>query len=229
MFKGWNKYNYIFYIFSCVTLIIVTVIFRSSVLTLLASIIGLTSGMMNLKANKLCFLTYIVQAALYSYISFSNKFYGEAILAGLYLLPMYIYSAFRWIKKKPDNKDDSDLKVYKLEAKYYIWIIVAGAVITGGYGYLLSVFNSSAPYLNSLGTFMCIAAAFLTAKRVKEQWYFWIGYSISLAIIWAGTLSVNMDQIALLVQIVLYMGINIGGLLRWNKLYNDANPSLTKK
>jgi nicotinamide mononucleotide transporter PnuC len=229
MFKGWNKWNYIFYIFSCVTLIAVTIIFRSSVLTLLASLIGLTSGMMNLKANKLCFITYIVQAALYSYVSFTNKFYGEAILAGLYLFPMYIYSAFKWIRKKTDDKDDSDPKVYKLEAKYYIWIAAAGVVITGGYGYLLSVLNSSAPYLNSLGTFMCIAAAFLTAKRVKEQWYFWMGYSISLIIIWAGTLGTNMDQIALLIQIVLYMGINLGGLLRWNKLYKETNPSLTKQ
>ena len=64
----------------------------------LVSTVGITAGVIHMKANKYSYILYIIQISLYAYVSWRNRFIGEAVLAAFYLLPLYIYSAIKWIK-----------------------------------------------------------------------------------------------------------------------------------
>lgn len=223
MFKNWTKADIVFYVASMTLLVVTGIIFKAAVISFIISVVGVTAGFMNMKANKYCYLFYIVQVALYSYVSWKNRFIGEAVLNAFYLLPLYVYSAFKWLKK---NDMPAEFQIFKITKKLLIILALAGIVITTGYGYVLNLLNSNLPYVNALATFISIAAGYLSSRRIKEQWYFWVAASIIFSVIWISTLGKDTSQITLIFQNIPYVILNVMGLIKWNKLYNQHHESL---
>lgn len=203
--------------------VVTGIIFKAAPISFIISVVGVTAGFMNMKANKYCYIPYIVQVTLYAYVSWNNRFIGEAVLNAFYLLPLYIYSAFKWIRKKDL---ESDFQIFAITKKLLIILGIAGIVITTGYGYVLQSLKSNLPFINAFATFISIAAGYLSARRIKEQWYFWIASSIIFSVIWITTLGNDTSQITLILQNIPYLIINIVGLVKWNKLYKQSQESL---
>ncbi len=222
MFKNWTKADIILYIASMMLIVISGFIFKAYFLSFLASIIGITAGIMNMKANKYCYILYMAQVILYAFVAWHNKFIGEAILAAFYLLPLYTYSAVKWIKA---SRKDEKLLIFKMTKKLLVILSIACVIVTFGYGYVLDMLNSNLPYINALGTFTSVAAGYLSANRIKEQWYFWIAYSLIFSGIWISTLIADTSQVTLILQNIPYLYINIVGLVKWNKLYKESNKN----
>ena len=224
MFKNWSKGDFIFYFASIILIAVTGIIFKAYWVSFLVSAVGITAGVIHMKANKYSYILYIIQISLYAYVSWRNRFIGEAVLAAFYLLPLYIYSAVRWIKL--GNKEKGDAEIFKITKKQIIILAVACVAVTGGYGYVLSLLKSNLPYANALGTFLSVAAGYLSAKRVKEQWLFWISYSLIFSGIWISTLGSDTSNVTLIVQNIPYLYINISGLIKWNKLYKEAHAEV---
>ncbi len=224
MLKNITKVDYVFYGLSITLILVFALVFQVPFLVFLVSATGITAGVLNMKGNKYCNIFYSIQIALYAYISFRNKFFGEAILAGLYLFPVYIFSTYKWVIKK--GKEEVIARVYKINLKQVLALSIIGIVGTLAYGYFLNFIGSSLPYLNALGTFATIGAGYLYALRIKEQWYLWSSYTIILAIIWISTLQVDKSQITMIVQNIPFLIINIVGLVKWQKLYKEQDQDI---
>ena len=115
MFRNWTKSDIIFYGASMVLIITAGIIFEAAFISLVISIVGITAGIMNMKADKYCYLFYIVQITLYAFVSWRNRFIGEAVLAAFYLLPLYIYSSVRWLGKKSVK---ADFQIFRITKTY---------------------------------------------------------------------------------------------------------------
>lgn len=222
MFKNWTKADLIFYSASIILIIVSGIIFKAYWISFLVSIIGITAGILNMKANKYSYVLYTAQVILYAYVSWRNRFIGEAVLAAFYLLPVYAYSAVKWIRI---SRKEPGLQIFKITKKLLIILAIACVVVTAGYGYVLSLLNSGLPYVNALGTFTSVAAGYLSARRIKEQWYFWIAYSLIFSGIWISTLGPDTSQITLILQNIPFLYINIVGLVKWNRMYREVNGS----
>lgn len=222
MFKNWTKTDIIFYALSITLIVISGIVFKAYWVSFLVSIIGITAGILNMKANKYSYVLYVAQVMLYAYVSYHNKFIGETILAVFYLLPVYAYSAIKWIRASRKNPG---VQIFKITKKIIIILAIAGVVVTAGYGYILKLLNSDLPYINALGTFTSVAAGFLSARRIKEQWYFWIAYSIIFSGIWISTLSSDTSQMTLVLQNIPFLYINIVGLIKWNRMYKESRDN----
>lgn len=222
MFRNWTKADLIFYSASIILIIVSGIIFKAYWISFLVSIIGITAGILNMKANKYSYVLYTAQVILYAYVSWHNRFIGEAVLAAFYLLPVYAYSAVKWIRI---SRKEPGLQIFKITKKLLIILAIACVVVTAGYGYVLSLLNSNLPYINALGTFTSVAAGYLSARRIKEQWYFWIAYSLIFSGIWISTLGPDTSQITLILQNIPFLYINIVGLIKWNRMYREVNGS----
>lgn len=222
MFRNWTKADLIFYSASIILIIVSGIIFKAYWISFLVSIIGITAGILNMKANKYSYVLYTAQVILYAYVSWHNRFIGEAVLAAFYLLPVYVYSAVKWIRI---SRKEPGLQIFKITKKLLIILAIACVVVTAVYGYVLSLLNSNLPYINALGTFTSVAAGYLSARRIKEQWYFWIAYSLIFSGIWISTLGPDTSQITLILQNIPFLYINIVGLIKWNRMYREVNGS----
>ena len=94
--------------------------------------------------------------------------------------------------------------------------LIAAAVITAMVivsGYLLSTYTDAAfPYIDSATTFAAMWATFLVARKVLENWWYWLVIDIvSIFIYW----SRGLELTSLL--FVLYVIMIPFGLLSWSR------------
>jgi nicotinamide mononucleotide transporter PnuC len=201
---------------SYAVLVSCTAIFRTGLWALVAALFSITGGILNMRASRLCYPFYIVSVSIYGAIAFSQKFYGEVVLNFGYNLPLYILAVIAWAKNRKKSEAGT---ISALKLKHLAVILAASAVITVAYGWALARAGSALPYLNSFGTCMCAAACYLTSRRVREQWWFWMIYNSTLIAMWASTLTVSAEQLALFLHYLLYAPINVIGVIRWNRMY----------
>ena len=90
-------------------MILITVAFvlfdRKNVLTLAASVIGVTSLLFNAKGNPFGQTLMVVFSILYGIISFSFSYYGEMITNIGMMMPLAIFFLASWLKHLMTGKD----------------------------------------------------------------------------------------------------------------------------
>ncbi len=235
LLKIFNLYELIFITISLLLLIglgIYNLIFNFSVLNifeLISVILGLLAATLNGKRKKYAFFFYSVYVTIYGIISFISKQYGEGVLNIAINLPMYLYTIYNYyIKDKRSDKNiessQNDFKINKINKYMIIGIILFIPIITGLYGFILSLLKSNHPYLNALATSLALASVFLATKGILEQWYFWIFYSIILIVIWVlNYINSGSSGLLYIALNIIYVIVNTYFLIKWCIIYKKQN------
>lgn len=235
LLKIFNLYELIFITISLLLLIglgIYNLIFNFSVLNifeLISVILGLLAATLNGKRKKYAFFFYSVYVTIYGIISFISKQYGEGVLNIAINLPMYLYTIYNYyIKDKRSDKNiessQNDFKINKINKYMIIGIILFIPIITGLYGFILSLLKSNYPYLNALATSLALVSVFLATKGILEQWYFWIFYSIILIVIWVlNYINSGSSGLLYIALNIIYVIVNTYFLIKWYIIYKKQN------
>lgn len=235
LLKIFNLYELIFITISLLLLIglgIYNLIFNFSVLNifeLISVILGLLAATLNGKRKKYAFFFYSVYVTIYGIISFISKQYGEGVLNIAINLPMYLYTIYNYyIKDKRSDKNiessQKDFKINKINKYMIIGIILFIPIITGLYGFILSLLKSNYPYLNALATSLALVSVFLATKGILEQWYFWIFYSIILIVIWVlNYINSGSSGLLYIALNIIYVIVNTYFLIKWYIIYKKQN------
>lgn len=216
-FCGWIKWDWLFYLTCLFVLILSTIILNGSRLSLLIACCSITGAVFNAKLFRVCFVFYLISTVLYAFVAYQNRFYGEFFLDVFYLFPVYIYGLFFWRRNAPQRGKTG---IANLKTKQLILIVFIGIILILFYGYILLILGSLLPYVNSFATFVCATAAYLAAKKIRQQWLFWILYSITVMYIWMTTLSGSTAQVPLFIVNMIFIIINIIGYRNWSKMQN---------
>ena len=95
------------------------------------------------------------------------------------------------------------------------------AVLSGGSGFLLERYSDAAyPYVDSATTWAAIWTTFLVARKVLENWWYWLVIdAVSVAIYWSRDLPLT----ALL--FVVYLVMIPFGLWSWTRSYRGQDDA----
>ena len=119
------------------------------------------------KKNIFCWYAAILSVLLYFFICIDAKLYAESGLQLFYLF-MAFYGLYSWNKKNETN-------IISINAKTHIKLIIIGLLLTFLLGYYLTIFTSAAsPLIDSFTTIFSIIATFMVAKKILENWIYWI-------------------------------------------------------
>lgn len=227
VFKDWKWYELAYIIVSFIALITVTIVCKSWIVTLFVALFGLVGTALNTKTNKFCFIFYVISAVLYAYVAFTEKYYGEMILNICYIIPIYTISTINIFRH---NKEKISFQVAPLKLKTLIIIVLLGALVIIGYGFILKYIGSALPFLNSAATAFCASASYLASRKNIGQWYFWLIYNVVQFALWFLTISAdNLKGIPLIVLNIIYFGINIYGLITWLKIMKNNKVEGSEK
>lgn len=94
---------------------------RESILTLIASLIGVTSLIFNAKGNPFGQFLMVVFSVLYGIISFTFSYYGEMITYLGMTAPMAVFALISWIKN-PYDGNKSEVKINRLKKKEIVFM-----------------------------------------------------------------------------------------------------------
>lgn len=151
-------------------------------LELAAVVLAIAYLVLAIRQNIWCWVCAAISTGIYIFLFVDARLYMESVLNGFYFA-MAIYGWFSW---RRGSGDEHALPVVCWPLARHVTalaIVVAGSSITG---WALSTWTDAVyPYIDSMTTFAAIWATFLVARKVLENWWYWLVIDIaSLFIYW---------------------------------------------
>lgn len=134
--------------------------------------------------NIWCWLFGIASPVLTMYaLYFYFNLYAEVLLQ-VYYIAMAVYGFYTW---KFGGVKHNEKPIEKWSIKKHILIVSAGFVLVLMLGYYLKHYTDAAStYTDSFTTVFAVFATYMTAKRLLENWIYWIIIDFVSIFLYAG-------------------------------------------
>ena len=166
-----------------------------------------------IRQNIWCWPCAAASAAIYVVLFAEARLYMEALL-NVFYFGMAVYGL--WVWRGGAQHKQPPVTVWPLRRHVAaIGTIVAASLATG---FLLTTYTDAAfPYVDSMTTFAAIWATFLVARKVLENWWYWLLIDVvSVLIYWNRGLELTSMLFAVYVVMIPF------GLMAWSRSRAEA-------
>lgn len=185
-----------------------------SFLEVIAVVAAVLYLLLAIRQNIWCWFFAAISTTLYVLIFIDVRLYMEAVLNGFYLC-MAVYGWHTW---RHGRHGESALPVTSWAPAIHLQAIAIIVVVAVINGYLLDNWTNAAfPYIDSMTTWAAIWATFLVARKVLENWWYWLAIDIvSVFIYWQRDLQLTALLFAVYVVMIPF------GLISWTRSRREA-------
>ncbi|MBR5419476.1 nicotinamide mononucleotide transporter [Candidatus Saccharibacteria bacterium] len=214
--KDWTKFEKAFAALGTIAAVALTFIFKGEIVNLTYTLMHFWTALLLVKGKYACYIIGLISTFFYAYISFSNQYYGETIIAMCLTLPMMVFGLINWLKHQDKKKT---VIVKKVSLKELFILILSQIVLSVAYYYLLKSFNTSNLIISTANVAIAFIASYLAARRSDYGFIAYIINDLMLVILW-GTLLLggNIGVITVLLCPVLLLITDIYGVINWQKI-----------
>jgi len=217
IFKDWSGFEIILLIASPLIVMLVGIIFRSDVLTIITSIVGIICALLLAKGLVLGQFFGIAIVVLYSIVSYKNGFYGEMLIYLIIMLPMYIWGIIEWLKHK--NGETKSVEVNSIKWKEWLIVAICSVVAFIGFYFLLKALNTNELIVSTLSVVDNIFAVYLLARRCKYGFVSYIVNDLILIVLWGiPIIQGNLLLLAMLINPIVNLVNDTYGIINWTKM-----------
>lgn len=165
-----------------------------------------------IKEMIICWLFAFISSAIYAYLCFTFKLHIESFLQ-LFYVGMAVYGFLSW------NKQNEEVPIQKWKPASHIINIVIATLLSIILAIVFKTYTDQAnPYLDAFTTCFSFAATFMVAKKVLENWIYWIIIDSFLVYLYFER-GLKMSSVLM----IIYVFMAIKGYLTWNKQYRQQN------
>lgn len=216
LFKDWKAFEIGLLIISVLSILVSAIVFKSQILTLMTSLIGILCALLQAKGKIISQFVGLLEVILYPILSYQNQYYGEVIIYVFIVFPMYLYGVISWVTHK--NKETATVEANQISKKEWIILSFASLVSFVVLYYVLKYFNTSQLIISSLSMVTSLIATYLITRRSKYSFLFYIGNDIILILLWGiPVLKGNFSLLPMLLDpIILFINDNYGWR-NWNE------------
>lgn len=217
LFSSLSIFERVLYIFS-VTLVVLSFIIspEKSVLSLIASLIGVTALIFIAKGYVIGQVLIIIFALLYGVVSFIQGYYGEVLTYVGMSAPMAVVSIVSWVKNP--YKGTKTVKVSKLRWYHLLIMAVLTVTVTFAFYFILGALGTSSLYVSTLSVATTFAAVYLTFLRSP---YYAIGYllnDIVLITLWVIASISDPSRISMVICFAVFLVNDLNGFISWKRM-----------
>lgn len=153
----------------------------TSALEWIAVVIGTFYVVLIAKKNRWGWCFAMVSTMIFIYLTYHVNLYIESGLQLFYFV-MAIYGWILW------NKTSSEARlIIRWPLKYHLINILASTWLVLVLGFVMDIYTyQESPYLDAFTTVFSLAATFMAAQRVLENWLYWIAIDAALIFLYAG-------------------------------------------
>jgi len=176
---------------------------------LVAVVLAIAYLLLAIRQNIWCWLCAGISTAIYVWLFFGARLYMESVLNAFYFV-MAIYGWSVWASGRTDGHERP---VVRWPLRAHAAAIVSIFAVSMVNGRLLSLFTDAVfPYVDSLTTWSAFWATFLVARKVLENWWYWLVIDVaSVAIYWVRDLQLTS------LLFVIYVIMIPFGLVSWTR------------
>ncbi len=217
-FKNYfSKAEILLWFFSVSSIVISFVMFSNNgCITLIASLIGVTSIIVNAKGNPTGQAMMIIFSIMYGIISYNCRYYGEMITYLDMTAPMAVVALVSWLKNP--YGDGKEVKVNRIKLPEVVLMILIGTAVTFIFYFILKYFNTSNLEVSTISVLTSFVAVYLTFRR---SIFFSLAYAMNdiiLIILWGLASFNDTSYISVVVCFIMFFINDIYGFISWNRM-----------
>lgn len=188
-----------------------------NILSLSASILGVTALIFCAKGNPTGQLLMVVFSALYGVISYRFSYYGEMITYLGMTAPMSIFALISWLKN-PYQGNRAQVKVNRLSPRELVFMLPLTGAVTWGFYYILAAFHTANLLPSTLSVTTSFAAVYLTFRRSP---YYAIAYAANdliLILLWTLAAFSSLRYLPVAVCFSAFFVNDLYGFISWRNM-----------
>lgn len=190
---------------------------KGEYLTLVASLLGATSLILNAKGNPIGQVLIIIFSILYGIISYSFAYYGEMITYLGMSMPMAVLALIAWLKH-PYKGNRSEVEVNKISRKEVYFMLFLTLAVTVLFFFILKHLNTASLIPSTISVTTSFIAVYLTFRRSP---YFALAYAandIVLIILWSIAAFSDISYLSVIICFVVFLANDLYGFISWLKM-----------
>lgn len=171
--------------------------------------LGLAYLLLAVRRNLLCWLCAFISTAIYLVLFARAALYMQSLLQVFYLV-MAVYGFLDWRKGRTA---EGEVLIRSWAVRQHVLAAAFVVVATLVNGWLLAEqTNAAAPYLDSFVTWGSVVTTWMVARRVIENWLYWIVVDALAAYLYF-----TQGLMATTLLFVIYLGVVIRGYFAWRR------------
>ncbi len=206
------------WLFSVTAILVTFFIFpNDGILSLIASLIGVTSLIVVAKGNPIGQVMMIAFSLLYGYISFGFTYYGEMLTYVGMSAPMAIFSLIAWLRN-PYNGNKIEVRVNHISLRELPFMLLLNAAVTTAFYFILAYFNTANLIVSTLSVATSFLAVYLTFRRSP---YYALAYAVNdivLLALWGLASLTDISYLSMVICFAVFLVNDIHGFLSWQRL-----------
>ncbi len=190
---------------------------QEGVMTLCASLIGVTALILNARGNPAGQLLMIVFSVLYGIISYSFSYYGEMITYLGMSGPMAVIALVEWLRH-PSGGNHAEVEVGRLGRREPLVLALLTAAVTAAFFFILRVLGTTNLLPSTVSVATSFLAAYLTFRRSP---YFALAYAANdlvLLVLWFLAAAEDLSYLSVLVCFAVFLVNDLYGFVSWRRM-----------
>ena len=190
---------------------------RVNLMTLAASLIGITSLIFNAKGNPIGQALMIVFSLLYGVISYTFSYFGEMITYLGMTGPMALFALISWLRN-PFKGNHAEVAVNRIGKWELVLMYVLTVLVTFGFYFILDYFNTANMIPSTLSVTTSFIAVYLTFRRSP---YFALAYAandVVLILLWTLAALEDISYLSVIICFVMFLVNDLYGFVNWKRM-----------
>ena len=188
-----------------------------SYLSLISCCLGICSVVLASRRNILTFAFGFAQVLTYTYLCWTQRFYGEIAINAYYFATM-IYGVYVWNKRLVVSGERLVVEPRGLQPFVLILIIVTTLLGSWLTGYCLALWtDDTQPYLDAFTTVPALVAQVLMILVYREHWFIWLAVDIVSVIMW-----IRAGDYFMVTQYTIWCANCVYGIFQWKSLTSSS-------
>ncbi|MCH5297562.1 MAG: nicotinamide mononucleotide transporter [Ruminococcus sp.] len=191
---------------------------KYEILTLIASALGVTALIFTAKGNVIGPVILIVFSLIYGVISFTQQYYGEIFTYVGMSAPVSAVSVITWLKNPYSS---SEVKISKVTAKTMTVLLIATAVVTVLFYFILKWCGTASLILSTISVTTSFLASMLTVLRSPLYAAAYALNDIVLIVLWIIASIDDASCVPMIVCFAVFFINDLYGLKNWLKMQKE--------
>ena len=184
---------------------------------LAASLLGVTSLILNAKGNPIGQVLMVLFSLLYGVISYTFSYYGEMITYLGMTMPMAILALISWLRN-PYKGNRAEVKVNRIGRTEQAWMWIATLLVTVLFFFVLKHFQTANLLPSTLSVTTSFLAVYLTFRRSP---FFALAYAandVVLILLWSMASASEIRYLSVTVCFAAFLVNDLYGFVSWKRM-----------
>ena len=194
-------------------------------LTLAASLIGVTSLILNAKGNPIGQMLAVAFSLIYGFISFTFHYYGEMITYLGMTAPMAVFALVSWLRN-PFKGNRAEVQVNRISRREVLLLIPLAAAVTFVFYWILAWCHTANLLPSTLSVTTSSLAAFPAFRRSICSALSCAASVHVLILLWVMARLSRPGYLSVVICFVIFLVNDIYGFINWSRMQKRQEAAL---